>query len=471
MYIRRTFDELGDPMAKTLKEAPITTASARSKLPAGEHARRLDADAAVWYRKGKRGGVWFARWRNYGPGANYKQAPVGPANDVNDRQMEGTFTFLQAEAEARKIVAAAREEAKALADGPVLTVQSSLETYIGDRDARDSRRAGRPIRSDAGQRLRRYVLGQPARGKQPVIAPAPLAALELHRLKERDLLSWRDGLADTLKATSRQRLINDLKAALNATYAANRDRLDPAFPGLVKNGLRAIADPDDSEPVARDNQILSDGDVSRLLKSVREIDVEQGWDGDLFRLVLVMAATGARFSQLARMAVSDCQHKEGRLMIPTSRKGKGGKISHITMPVGRDVLDALAIVTVGRPGAAPLFERWRSEQVKGEIAWQRGERGAWRSSSELTRPWQAIRESAGMPDVIPYALRHSSIVKGIRVNLPLRLVAALHDTSVAMIERHYAKWVTSGLEEMARAAIVPLVPPDDGNVVYFGAHS
>jgi hypothetical protein len=56
-------------------------------------------------------------------------------------------------------------------------------------------------------------------------------------------------------------------------------------------------------------------------------------------------------------------------------------------------------------------------------------------------------------------LRHSSIVRGIRQNLPIRLVAAAHDTSVAMIEKHYAKWITSGLEEMARAAIVPLMPP------------
>ena len=34
-------------MAKTLKEAPITTASARSRLPAGEYARRLDADTVA----------------------------------------------------------------------------------------------------------------------------------------------------------------------------------------------------------------------------------------------------------------------------------------------------------------------------------------------------------------------------------------------------------------------------------------
>lgn len=147
-------------------------------------------------------------------------------------------------------------------------------------------------------------------------------------------------------------------------------------------------------------------------------------------------------------------------MVPVSRKGRGGKSGHITMPVGRDVLDALMPITIGRPASAPLFERWRYQQAPGEIRWQRSGRGPWQSPSELVRPWHEIRRRAEQPDVIPYALRHSSVVKGIRANLPIRLVAALHDTSTAMIERHYAKWITSGLEEMARAAIVPMVPID-----------
>ena len=54
-----------------------------------------------------------------------------------------------------------------------------------------------------------------------------------------------------------------------------------------------------------------------------------------------------------------------------------------------------------------------------------------------------------MPDAIPYALRHSSIVRGIRAGLPIRLVAAVHDTSVQMIERHYSRWIVDGLDELA----------------------
>jgi hypothetical protein len=83
----------------------------------------------------------------------------------------------------------------------------------------------------------------------------------------------------------------------------------------------------------------------------------------------------------------------------------------------------------------------------------------------LTRPWAEIRELAGLPEVIPYSLRHSSIVRGIRQGLPIRLVAALHDTSVQMIEKHYARWIADGLEELAARSVVPLVPPpDEGKV-------
>ena len=81
---------------------------------------------------------------------------------------------------------------------------------------------------------------------------------------------------------------------------------------------------------------------------------------------------------------------------------------------------------------------------------------AWRDPA---RKADAIRDLAGMPEVIAYALRHSSIVRDIRKNVPIRIVAAKHDTSVAMIERHYSKWIVDGLEDVLREAIVPLVPP------------
>lgn len=66
-------------------------------------------------------------------------------------------------------------------------------------------------------------------------------------------------------------------------------------------------------------------------------------------------------------------------------------------------------------------------------------------------------EAAGFPDVIPYALCHSSIVRGIAAGLPIWLVAALHDTSTAMLENRCAPWITESLDEIAAHAIISLV--------------
>jgi hypothetical protein len=51
--------------------------------------------------------------------------------------------------------------------------------------------------------------------------------------------------------------------------------------------------------------------------------------------------------------------------------------------------------------------------------------GSWRSHFT---PLEAIRERAGMPEVFPYALRQSSLVRGLRKGLPIQQVAKLHST-------------------------------------------
>lgn len=447
-------------MAKTLQESPVTTRNARAALAPGVHWRRIDPDTHLGYRKGKRAGVWLVRWR---AGAGYRQAPLGSADDA---LKAGTLSFEAALKAARDHVEKARADAAAEAAGPIVTVRAAVETYIATRDARDSRRAGRTKRSDAASRLSRHVIGKPASGQRKAVTAAPIADIALHKLTEKDLMRWRDGLPDELKATTTRRLINDFKAALNAAYAADRERLPPTLPGVVKHALRSLAHDDDAEPVARDNQILSDAEIAGILRAAREIDAEDHWDGDLFRMVVVLAATGARFSQVARLKVRDFQAKEGRLLVPVSRKGRGGAKAHfVTVPIGNDVVAELAPIAARRPKDAPLLERWRHVQAPGGVEWSKDRRAAWQSASEIVRPWQAIRERAGLPEAVAYSLRHSSIVRAIRANLPLRLIAGTHDTSTTMIERHYAKWITTGLEEMIRGAIVPLVPDDGATVV------
>ena len=121
-------------------------------------------------------------------------------------------------------------------------------------------------------------------------------------------------------------------------------------------------------------------------------------------------------------------------------------------------------VTNGRPGNAPLLERLRHIQITPTV-WERDKRSPWKTSSELTVPWRAIILATGLPqDTVPYCFRHSSFVRGLRNGLPTRLVAALHDTSVAMIEKHYAAYVVDAMNDLAAKAVVSLID-DTSNVV------
>ena len=70
------------------------------------------------------------------------------------------------------------------------------------------------------------------------------------------------------------------------------------------------------------------------------------------------------------------------------------------------------------------------------------------------------------PDhVTIYALRHSSIVRQLVSNIPIRIVASLHDTSVAQIEAHYSKHIVEHSDALARRALLRHQPPVADNVV------
>jgi integrase len=115
-------------------------------------------------------------------------------------------------------------------------------------------------------------------------------------------------------------------AGLNAAWprlSTEQKKLNPTFLSIVKDGFKAERIDDDEVSVARDNQILTAAQVGTLLRAARKIDGEHGFEGDLYRSVVCLAATGARFAQVRRMRVSDAQRKEQRLMVPGSYKGRG----------------------------------------------------------------------------------------------------------------------------------------------------
>jgi len=424
----------------------MSTRNARAKLKPGIYWRSIDADTQLGYRKSLRTGKWSVRWR---VGKGYKQGPLATADDAIDADGDTTLTFAQAESAARHHVRERRADEALKAAGPLLTVQMAIGEYVSEREARENPSPGRETgkKRDTRSRLHRYVLSDQQLGEQTV------GKLTAERLAE-----WRNGLPEKLAPATRVRLASDFKAALNRAARVHRNKLPADIVVTIKHGFAT----DHAEaPQAREAQVLADTDVRRIVAAAANVDSAGAWEGDLARMVILLAATGARFSQLKRMTVADVQVAQKRVMIPASKKGRGTKrISKIAVRIGEDVLSALRPLTAGRKGTDTLLIRPRWKQLKPTV-WTKISREAWSSASELTRPWRAIIAIAELPtDIVPYALRHSSIVRGLGAGLPVRLVAALHDTSSAMIERHYSAYIVDAMDELASKAIVPLIGAD-----------
>jgi integrase len=428
-------------MSKTLTEAQLTTKNARTKLAKGLHFRTIDPDTHLGYRKGVRGGKWIVR-RYLGTG-KYEQNTLGSADDALPADGLDTLDFGQASERARNWVIERRADEKAKASGPIITVRMAVEDYIKIREVRECAAMGNgSLKRDTRSRLTKYVLS------------SPLADIPLHRLDEDYLQNWKHSLPNTLAYGTVRRLSNDLKACLNRASDLHRKKLPSDFSHIIRSGLKS----DIAMAVEARRQVLPDEQITEILRATKEFDAGNEWSGDLYRLIIVMAATGARQSQLQIMKVRDVQVDRNRLMIPVSKKGRGSKtIEHIRFTVPKEVLDILEPVITGRNKDATLLERWRHIQT-GPMEWTKNRRGPWRSASELTRPWQEIIKYAGLPsDTLPYCLRHSSIVRCLRNGLPTRLVAALHDTSTAMIEKHYSAYIIDAMDEIVAKSVTSLI--------------
>lgn len=436
-------------MARTVKDVRLDSRAARERLSARKkpYYRSIEAGRHIGYYKGSRGGNWLARINDRG---RYQEKKLGAADDVRDANGLDVLSFSQAQAAAREWFDNVARAQDGQTSSPAVTVRNAVEEYIVARDVREAKRQGRVVKSSAAHKLRLHVLSN---GK--------LADTELLALTPKALQDWRRALSGT--PASRQRVVNDFKAALNSAAPSASVRL------TVKDGLAApkdeVAEPSGDDAADLESKVLTDEEMRTLLRSIREIG-----DEDLYRLCLVLAATGSRFAQVRRLVVKDVNISGRRIAMPPSHKGRVGSQSrgYVPVPVGEDVIDALMPALKGRKANEPLLERWRHVQT-GPAEWKRDRRGPWLSAAELARPVRAAAEAAGLPrSVSAYSLRHTSIVRALREGLPVRLVAQLHDTSIQMIERNYTRFMAHALEDIARKAIVPMIEPESaGNVVSF----
>jgi integrase len=207
--------------------------------------------------------------------------------------------------------------------------------------------------------------------------------------------------------------------------------------------------------VAR-NVILDDATVIRFVNAAYARDQKLGL------LVETLAVTGSRPSQVSRLLCEDL-HGGAKPRLTMPRSGKGGsknraarKHERVSVPITSALWKKLAAAARGRPGDARLLLQGNGQPFGDD------------PSKIYREDIREIVKSIGLdPDAVSaYSLRHSSIVRQLLANVPVRVVAATHDTSVAMIEKHCSKFIADHSDDISRAVLLHHEPaPVADNVV------
>tara|TARA_R100000365_G_scaffold3263_1_gene10423 strand:+ start:744 stop:1991 length:1248 start_codon:yes stop_codon:yes gene_type:complete len=392
---------------------------------------------SLGYRKPARGpGSWVAKVVLEG---NRVEERLGSADD--EGAAHGALTYRMAVADVlewgrQQQAAIEGREASAPRTGP--TVTTAVNEYVKERLAR-SKRDGTITKG----RLENHVLSD-----------ADFAKTPLSKLRAATIQQWRERLTaepvdqdddrKRLAPSSVNRVLNDLRAALNASAEKHRRQLPAALSAEIKVGTRAMRVATEAR-----KQLLADGQIKAVVDAAFEVDA----DGDFGRLVLLAASTGARYSQITRIRVGGLQIPNKRIMVPGASKGRSATARPpVAVPLSDAVIERLLPAVEGRAADEPLLMRWAYRNI-GPFKWEKDRRRPWGAAYEIEKPWAATIERAEVPvDTIMYALRHSSIVRGLRAGLPIRLVASLHDTSSEMVENHYSAFIVDMTEDLARRA-------------------
>ena len=402
-------------MARKVRHSALESRSARLRLairrkPYGGPS--LARGVALLYRRNKGSGSWVLKASD-GHGAYWTKV-VGIADDYDDADGKNVLDFFQAQGVAKQLARGAEDGG---GDTAPITVDGALKDYRRDLEARGANP---------------YNAESPRVHLTTVLLAKPVQLLSAHELKK-----WRDGLLSKMAPATVNRVCRCLCAALELARQhderiQNRQAWEIGLAGL----------PDAQE--AR-NVIISDDKVRDFVAAAYAHDAKLGL------LVDTLAVTGARPSQAVRLRVEDLDDHSVRpkMMMPKSAKGGGRNRSakrteRYSVPITGQLAAKLREAAKGRAVDAHLLTQ-NDGSTWGDNPGQRYHRHIDKIVTEIGLD----------PAVVTvYALRHSSIVRMLLANVPIRLVASLHNTGVAMIEKTYSKFITEHSDDISRKALL-----------------
>jgi integrase len=405
------------PRAGKLENA---TARRRLEVRRKPYYATISPGIQLGYRRNIGGGSWSVRC--IGQGADWIKK-IALADDLEPADGTHVLTYWQAIDVARAL---ARGHPGADDANRPVTVSEALDRYQRDLESRGAD-------AQNANRVRRHL--------SPTLATKPVALLTMN-----DLRHWRDDLVSKgVTPATINRTRAGLRAALELSASLD-DRITNR--NAFRSGLKGLPGGKNARRV-----VLPDADVLRIVQVAYEHDRAFGI------LIEVLAQTGARISQAARLKCGDLQAdgSDPRLLVPTSYKGGRGQKEreHVAVPITISLAVLLNKLRGDRPHDAPLL-------IKAD-----GTRWLERNKAEQWIIFRTVAEHAGFnPDEITtYALRHSSICRLLLKGVPVSVVARLHDTSSDEIEAHYAAYILDVAGTLSRKALLQIEVPDGDNVV------
>jgi integrase len=352
------------------------------------------------------------------------------ADDRDEANGVQVMNWEQAQIEARRRVRGGDEQGI-----KTILLEDALATYKADLIARSAGTANamtiyRHLKRVAPQLLRR----------------------DINALTATELLSFRNRLVAErgMQNVTWNRVSKGLRAALMLA-AEDREK-------VWRKGLESLEDDRPEREQAR-NVVLTDSEVSRLVLGCYAYDHHFGL------LMDVLATTGARSSQAARLLVSDL-HLGAKPALSMPRSGKGGgrkraakKRKHVTVAITPGLAAGLQEAAKGRRPNDYLLVR------SDGVAWQAGAQAHTECRRQMLKVVLEVIDletnAKGEP-VTAYCLRHSSITRMVLANKPLRIIAEKHDTSVKEIEDHYTHGIIDHADALMRDGLL-----DHSNVIAF----
>ena len=403
-------------MARSQRHSKLDTRTSRLKLAVRRkpyNGLALSRGVLLLYRRNSGNGSWVLKRSDHH--GKYWTKAFAEADDFDTSNGKTVLTFFEAQDVAKKLASGA----DGMTGNAPITVDGALKDYERDLEARQANG---------------YNARHPRVHLTSVLLSKPVQLLTTAEMKK-----WRDSLLGTMAPATINRLGRCVCAALElARQHDERIQNRQAW----ETGLANLPDAQEAR-----NIILTDDATRAFVAAAYRLDDKFGLFTD------VLAVTGARPSQAVRLRVEDLHDHPVRPKLMMPRSGKGGgrncsqkKLERYSVPITVALSKSLKAAAKGRADDAPLLL-----QSDGS-AWPANPGAGYHRDVK-----QIVAQIGADPDATMQALRHSSIVRMLLQNVPIRIVASLHNTSVRMIEfklfeTHRRAWQRRHLTQGAVAA-------------------